>query len=174
MVSLPGICIALALGFHRLVPAGALPLATAAALAVAFAAPATYRSSFKNPARERPELMRLLTRERPVLITGGLVYLQLWYYAPPAMRTHLQYMVHLGAARHFTGSDSIDRGLLNLAKWTPVNIVEPRPFVTAHREFFVYEAGSGWLVHWLREGKAEITKLGSEANTAILAVRHTF
>ena len=174
MLALPGICIALALTLFRLVPSAAIHLAAAVALTAGFAQAATYRPAFTNPARARPALMRLLTGDRPVLITGGLVYLQLWYYTPPAMRGKLQYIVHPGAARHFTGSDTIDRGLIGLAKWTPLPIVEPRPFVTAHREFIVYWAGAGWLVQWLQEGKADMDKIEVEANTAILAVRHNF
>ena len=85
-----------------------------------------------------------------MLVTGGLMYLQLWYYTPPAMQDHLYYLAHPAAALERTGSDSIDRGLLGLARWSGLKVVDPNAFVQAHSEFFVYGAGSGWLVEWLK------------------------
>ena len=174
LIAVPGLCMVAGLVLAWLAQSKLLQAAVVAVLAIGFAMPAAFRPSFVNPARQRPALMKLLTRERPVLVTGGLMYLQLWYYTPEAMQDHLQYIAHLQAARHWTGSDSIDRGLLGLAKWAPLKVVEPRPFVTAYPEFHVYGAGSGWLLYWLEEGKAHVEKLGEESGAAILWVRTAF
>lgn len=169
--AIPGLCIAIALAVVRLAPTRVVQVAIAGVLAASFAVPAMFPPSFPNPARQRRALMALLARERPVAVTGGLMYLQLWYYTPPEMRRHLYYIAHTGAARHLTGSDSIDRGLIGLAKWSELNVAVPRTFVTAHPDFFVYNAGSGWLVQWLRDDYAHVEQIGVELDAAILSVQ---
>jgi hypothetical protein len=169
LLAIPALCIVTAFAMARLI--GAAQVLVAAVLTLSFAVSAADRPAFPNQARQRPELMRLLARERPVLVTGGLMYLQLWYYTPPAMQDHLYYLAHPAAALERTGSDSIDRGLLGLAQWSGLKVVDPNAFVAAHSEFFVYGAGSGWLVGWLREDYAHIEQIGGEAGAAILLVR---
>ena len=171
LVAIPPLCIVIALALRRLVQAAVVEIGIAVALTVSFAASATFRPEIPNPARQRPALMSLLARERPVLVTGGLMYLQLWYYTPPAMQDHLFYLAHPAAALERTGSDSIDRGLLGLARWSGLKVVDPNKFVAAHSEFFVYGAGSGWLVEWLREDYAHIEQIDGESGAAILKVR---
>ena len=171
LVAIPTLCIAIALALRRLVQAAVMEVIIAVVLTVSFTASATFRAAIPNPARQRPALMRLLAQERPVLVTGGLMYLQLWYYTPPAMQDHLYYLAHPAAALERTGSDSIDRGLLGLARWSSLKVVDPNAFVQTHSEFFVYGAGSGWLVEWLKEDYAHIEQVDGESGAAILKVR---
>ena len=87
------------------------------------------------------------------------------------MQDHLYYLAHPAAALERTGSDSIDRGLLGLARWSDLKVVDPNAFVQTHSEFFVYGAGSGWLVEWLKEDYAHIEQVDGESGAAILKVR---
>jgi hypothetical protein len=171
LLAVPGLCIAIALVIIRLTRWHVAQIITAAVLAVSFAAPATFRPSFTNPARQRPALMRLLAQDHRVAVTGGLIYLQLWYYTPPAMREHLYYLADPAAALTLTGSDSIDRGFLGLAQWCRLNVVKPETFTDMNPEFRVYAAGSGWLLDWLHAHNAGIEELDTELGAPILAVR---
>jgi hypothetical protein len=171
LLAVPGLCIAIALATVRLTEASVVHVLIAGILIVSFAVPATFRPSFTNPAQQRPALMELLAQEHPVSVTGGLMYLQLWYYTPPEMREHLYYLADPGLAWARTGSDSIDRGLLGLARWSRLNVLNPETFTATNREFRVYGAGSGWLIDWLSAHDARIEELDMELGVPIFAVR---
>lgn len=172
LLAVPGACIAGALVVHRLTsPSRAAPIVMAAVLAGTVAATIPLRPSFQNPARQRQALMELLSDGRAVAVTGGLMYLQLWYYTPPAMRERLHYLADRDLALRYTGSTTIDDGLAGLATWTGVNAVELQRFTAANPEFHVYGAGSGWLLPWLRDHEASIEPLGTEMGAPIALVR---
>ena len=98
------------------------------------------------------------------------MYLQLWYYTPPEMRERLYYLADPGAALTYTGSDTIDQGLIGLAKWSRINVVERPSFTEANPEFRIYASGSGWLVAWLRDHNAPVEQIGVELGAPILVV----
>lgn len=125
---------------------------------------------FVSPFGRRPLLAASLHDPRPVAVTGGLMFLQLWYYTPPALRGRLWYLADPDAAARHTGSDTIDRGLLALARWTPVNVADYASFVGKHAEFRVYAAGSGWLLdQWSIDGGVA-EQIGAEPGARLLDV----
>jgi hypothetical protein len=128
------------------------------------------RRVFHDPVRSRPQLVRQLVAPGPVVVTGGLMFLQLWYYTPPGLRGRLWYLADPAAAFHYRGSDTFDRGFLVLRRWTPVTVQDYESFVAANREFRVYAAGSGWLLDKLRETGARIDQIGSELRAPIYRV----
>lgn len=172
LVAVPGFCMAVAVAVARLTRFSCLGQAIwAAVLITTLAATVPIRFSFANPIKQRPALMRLLAQGDPVVVTGGLMYLQLWYYSPPAMGDRLYYLADPDAALAYTGSDTIDRGLLGLAQWSPLNIVRQSAFTDRHSEFRIYGAGSGWLLRWLADNGAVTEQEGSELGAPILHVR---
>ncbi|HOG28177.1 MAG TPA: glycosyltransferase family 39 protein [Vicinamibacterales bacterium] len=115
-----------------------------------------------SPADTRPVLMSALRGPRPVAVTGGLMFLQLWYYSPPALRGRLWFLADPREAAAFTGSDTIDRGLLALARWAPLNVADYPGFTSTHPEFGVYAAGSGWLLDRLIRDAWELESAAAE------------
>lgn len=127
--------------------------------------------TFHDPVRDRPLLVKNLPGPRPVVVTSGLWYLQLWYYAPPELRKNLFYLVDPAAADRYTGSDTIDRGYLILRRWAPVAAEDYDAFVASHRTFEVYAMGSGWLLPRLRDEGASIQNDGHDGGGTCYLVR---
>ena len=128
------------------------------------------RDPFRDPVKERPQLVRQLAVSAPVVVTGGLMYLQFWYYTPPELRGHLWYLADPAAALRHRGSDSFDRGFLTLRRWAPLTVQDYRSFVEGHQQFWVYAAGSGWLLDELRETGARIDWVGLELGASVYYV----
>lgn len=128
------------------------------------------RDPFHDPVEQRPQLVRHLAEPAPVVVTGGLMFLQFWYYTPPELRGRLWYLADPAAAVRHRGSDSFDRGFLALRRWTAVTVQDYRSFVEGHQEFCVYAAGSGWLLDELREAGARIDRVGLELGASIYDV----
>jgi hypothetical protein len=125
---------------------------------------------YPNPVAERPALTRVLTSGEEVCVSGALMYLQFWYYTPPALRVRLHYLVDPATARRLTGTDSLDNGLAALRRWSDVTAPDYDRFVSAHRRFTVYQAGSGWLLERLRESGASVRETGVETGFRIYDV----
>lgn len=173
------------------VPRYALPAIVGFSLAAAFAIPRSTRAELVlplvllfttlelllpvprvgDPFEARPVLVDALKSPGPTAITGGLTFLQLWYYAPPALKPRLVYVADPASARRLTGSDTIDLGLLALSRWTTVGAVPFDAFTSQHRTFRVYAYGSGWLLDRLRESGAELDERDVEASAWLYVVR---
>jgi Dolichyl-phosphate-mannose-protein mannosyltransferase len=128
-------------------------------------------AAYVDPIDGRPLLGASLREPKPVVVTGGLMFLQLWYYTPPELRGRLWYLADPEAAIKRTGSATIDRGLLALAKWTPVNVSDYASFVNRYDGFRVYTAGSGWLLNRLEGEDCVIEQVGAELGGRLLVVR---
>jgi hypothetical protein len=123
-----------------------------------------------DPVRERPLLARQLAQPGPTVLTGSVLFLQLWYYTPARLRGHMVYVADPAAALHYTGSDTIDRGYLVLRRWSAVNVQEFVPFVAAHPRFRVHAEGSGWLLDKLYDAGAVIEPEESERGRSVYNV----
>ena len=151
LIAVVGAAIGLPLLARRLAPRGSLAevvlLAVLAFPLVSAAIAGGARPRIAaDPIAERPLLAEALRQAGPVVASGSLTYLQLWYYAPPLERSRLTYLADPAAAHRITGSDTFDRGYLALARWTPVSVQPYHAFVERHSEFRLYAAGSGWLL----------------------------
>lgn len=117
---------------------------------------ATDRFEFRSPLAGRVVLHEALGGPEPVAVTGGLVFLQLWYYTPSELRDRLVYVADPDAAFRVTGSNTIDGGLMALARWAPARVEPYDAFVAAHPSFVVYRYGSGWILEQLAEDGATL------------------
>jgi hypothetical protein len=124
-----------------------------------------------GPFETRPLLVDALKAPGPTAITGGLTFLQLWYYADAQQKSRLVYAADPASARDYMKSDTTDRGLLALSRWTAVNAVPFDVFTQQHRQFRVYAYGSGWLLDKLRDSDASLEELDAEASAILYRVR---
>ena len=172
-----GAVLAISLGISQLVGRSRLaPIVFALVLTTSFGTDiyaSLTRSSmaFVSPVDQSPVLTSALHEPKPVVVTGGLMFLQLWYYTEPAVRGRLWYLADPGEAYKYTGADTIDRGLIALARWAPLNVAEYDRFSSTHPEFHVYTAGSGWLLARLADDRVPIEEVASEPGGKLLVVR---
>ncbi|MCA1649081.1 MAG: hypothetical protein LC753_02020 [Acidobacteria bacterium] len=121
------------------------------------------RPAFQNPFEQRVTLLRALAAPGPIVVSGNVLYLQLWYYAPAQLKGRLLYIADPASARRLTKSDTLDRGYLALTRWTALPVQEYETFVAMHHQFRVYAAGSGWLIQRLEEDGASFDPLDEDA-----------
>ena len=108
-----GVGIAIPLGIWRLTAGATSAQIVFALLLTSGFGSAVYQSvvnrpqTFVSPVDQRPVLASALQEPQPVVVTGGLMFLQLWYDTPPAVRARLWYVADSDSAVTYTGSDTI-------------------------------------------------------------------
>jgi hypothetical protein len=100
-----------------------------------------------NPLEEESMLVKALG-QGPVVVPDGLLFLQMWYYAPAPLKSRLLFLVDSEAAVKYMGFDSIDVGVGNLRPWSPVPAVNYKDYATPGREFRLYQNSvqPGWVL----------------------------
>jgi len=124
-----------------------------------------------NPVAARPLLAESLSEPGRTVISGELMFLQLWYYASAPQRTQLVYLADPDRALRYRGSEIVELNYLALARWTPVPVERFESFVATHDNFRVYSAGAGWQLEGLRELPATLDLAGSEPGGQLFNVR---
>ncbi len=99
--------------------------------------------------RARAEIARTLKTldhhsGEPIAVADPFAFLQLVYYAPPAVRAELVYLQNLEAARRHNPTDPRDWHLGQLRRWAAVPVQDYHGFRTARDRFWVY-GDAGWL-----------------------------
>lgn len=87
------------------------------------------------------------TRDQPVAMMGITVFHRLSFYAPRQLASRLAYLSDPDTSIQYIGHDTIDRGLLDLDPWFPINVIPMRSFLEANREFLAYGNTNHWS--WL-------------------------
>jgi hypothetical protein len=101
----------------------------------------------RRPFADEPILVQAL-QQGPVVVADGQLFLQMWHYAPDALKSNLLFLVDDAAAVKYMGFDSIDGGLRALRPWSSVQVIEYRDFAAPGREFPLYQNSlrPGWLL----------------------------
>jgi hypothetical protein len=128
-------------------------------------------SPVENPVSARPLLVASLGEPGRTVVSGELMFLQLWFYASAPQRTELVYLADPDKALRYRGSEIVDLNYLALARWTPVPVERFDSFVGTHDRFRVYASGSGWQLEGLRDLPASLDLAGSEAGGRLFNVR---
>jgi hypothetical protein len=63
---------------------------------------------------------------------------------PEPIRRQGTYLADPYGERRDTYSDTVDRGYLALARWTPVQVAELREYARRHRDLWVYAFERSW------------------------------
>jgi hypothetical protein len=104
------------------------------------------RERLVNELERHPILAdRLLRAQDPIVITGSVDYLAIWYYTPASARSRALCLDDPGGELRDMHSDSVSRGYSALARWTPLPVVPIDEFVAAHRRFWMYSFGPDWI-----------------------------
>lgn len=83
----------------------------------------------------------------PIAVMEVSIAHRLSYYAPRRLASRLVYVADPQAAVSYLGEDTVDRGLLDLRPWFPMDIVRADSFLTDNRQFYVFGQTFEWS--WL-------------------------
>jgi hypothetical protein len=110
----------------------------------------------------------------PVVISDGLLYLQLAHYASPEWKKRFVYLLDESKAVQYLDTDSIDKNLVVLRQYMPLETQELSQFTRAHREFLLYvedpKEGFNWLPEYLLAANSSMTVLESEPSRKLYLV----
>jgi hypothetical protein len=124
---------------------------------------------WQDPLADRPLLVDWLKGSEPIVLTGGVTYLGLWYNLPEPARPRALYLADPATQLRQTGSNTSERGYLALARWTPVPVVRVGEFARTHRHFWLYSFGSAWAEGRLRSlGATMVERAREPTGTATL------
>lgn len=123
-----------------------------------------------HPVESRPLLLESLRSPGQTAVTGGLTFLQLWYYAPTELKPRLVYVAGPERALRYLGTDTIDLGYQALARWTPVSVTTVERWTSRRAELRVYAYGSGWLLQALQDEGAQLDEMGGESGARLYRV----
>jgi hypothetical protein len=118
-----------------------------------------------HPFTGDPELARALERE-PVAIADGMLFLQLWYYAPERLKSRIFYLSDNEAAQRYLKNELLENGLKGLRPWVPVQVLDYRTFATPGREFLVYQ--KKYYISWL------LDRIVDDGGSASIEASHDF
>jgi hypothetical protein len=81
----------------------------------------------------------------PIAVSGGVDYLGLWYSIPERGRFRAVYLADPKSELQAEGTDTVDRGYLALARWTPVPAVPIKQFIYTRHHFWLYSVRTDWV-----------------------------
>jgi hypothetical protein len=88
--------------------------------------------------------------ELPVVVSDGLEYVPLAYYASPDWRKRFLALVDPPESLVYAGSDSVDKALQALQSPLALQVRDFAPFAAEHPAFLLYSSGSGDGFDWWR------------------------
>jgi 4-amino-4-deoxy-L-arabinose transferase-like glycosyltransferase len=115
-------------------------------------------------------------RGLPLVIADPLSFMTLSHYSAPAIKARLVYAADADRALSRLGTNSVERGMLELVKpWFGLNVVPFESFVTANSEFFVYGdfvqlSFLNWIVPELHARGLQTELLNQAGNNMLLYV----
>lgn len=110
----------------------------------------------------------------PIVVSESSVLFHVSYYAPADIAKRIVYLADTEASLEFLKHDTVDKGLLALRPWFPLNVQPYRDYLCSRREFLVYGLMDGnwnWLMSAFARDKIPISILGARGNRVMLHVR---
>lgn len=86
----------------------------------------------------------------PIVVSDTSILFRLAYYGPEDISKRVVYLADPEAQLRYMKHDTVDKGLLALRPWFPVNVQPYREYVDQSRDFLVYGPMDGnwnWLVY---------------------------
>jgi Dolichyl-phosphate-mannose-protein mannosyltransferase len=85
--------------------------------------------------------------DAPIAVMEVSIAHRLSYYAPRRLASRVVYVADPNASVSYLGQDTVDRGLLDLRYWFPMDIVRADSFLTDNPQFYAFGQTSEWS--WL-------------------------
>jgi Dolichyl-phosphate-mannose-protein mannosyltransferase len=151
LFTIVGVVLALVLGLSWLTPPSGLAEIAAVVCVIAAGVHLSSRilSDRERPLNQlerRPLLVdRLVRFPDPIVIMGGVDFLEIWYYMPATLRSRALYLGDPDGELRENREDSVSRGFSALARWTPLPVVPIDEFVASHPRFWMYSFGPNWI-----------------------------
>jgi hypothetical protein len=151
LVTSVGVVLAFVFGLRWVAPPGGLAEVVAVVGAIAVSVHLGVRILSDGPRslnqlEKRPLLADWLLRSPdPIVITGGVDYLEIWYYTPAAARSRALYLIDPEGELRENRTDAVSRGYSALARWTRLPVVPIDQFVASHPRFWMYSFGPDWI-----------------------------
>jgi hypothetical protein len=92
-----------------------------------------------------------LSRDLPIVITNGLLFLEFDHYESKAVTDRLYFLTDAADAVRYTGTSAFDRGFYMLRRWFPIraHLEDYRQFLSTHSHFLVlaeYDFPMDWVM----------------------------
>jgi hypothetical protein len=129
-----------------------------------------------NPAPPVEALMQKAGHtDLPVVVSDGITYLQLAYYASPEWKKRFVFLEDSSKAVQYMGTDSIDKNLVVLRRYMPMQVDSLPEFVAAHPTFLLYVedpgAGFDWLPNYFSGEASSVQALLMEGIRRVYLVK---
>ena len=112
-----------------------------------------------------------------VMMSDGLSYLSLNYYASPEWSKRFVFVGDADLAAKYLGTDSVDKNVLDLRPYLPIHASEFSEFMSTHSEFLLYSEdpgyGFGWLPYHLSRGPWSLRVYLKAPNRTLYLVTRT-
>ncbi|MBV9124475.1 MAG: hypothetical protein JO112_14045 [Planctomycetes bacterium] len=95
----------------------------------------------------------------PIAVAESHAFMQLMYYADPALKNRLVYVTDPEASVRYLGYDTDEHALPGLSKVTPLPVMDYASFMSSHSKFYVFGSG-GWLPAALEDDGASFQGVG--------------
>jgi hypothetical protein len=146
-----------ATGIGDLVLAGMLPTAF-----VQFSSDvARHPPSWPDPVTGYPGLVDWLKGPNPLALSGGTLFLRTWYALPEDAKARVTYPADPATQHRVNGDDTVDRGYLTLARWTPIRVVPIDDWFREHPRFYLYALEPNWTMEAMKQ-RGSVIQRGRE------------
>ncbi|MEO6828181.1 MAG: hypothetical protein ABI164_00105, partial [Acidobacteriaceae bacterium] len=85
--------------------------------------------------------------DAPIVVSEISVAHNLAFYAPRRLASRVVYVADPDISISYLKQDTVDRGLLALRPWFPMEIITPDLLLTDNRQFYAFGSSSNWS--WL-------------------------
>jgi len=110
----------------------------------------------------------------PVVVASGMRYTPLAYYASPEFFRRLYYLADEEKQFKYQGADTLDKHVVILRDYLPLQVRGFSEFTSAHLKFIVYaeepDDGGTWLPIYLSHEAACVQLIGMDANRRLYLV----
>ncbi len=108
-----------------------------------------FNSDYKDGREELDEDITALSSlpNAPIAVMEVSVAHRLSYYAPRQLASRVVFVADPNSSIAYLGHDTVDRGLLDLRPWFPIDIVRADSFLTDNRQFYAFGLTGQWS--WL-------------------------
>jgi len=144
-----GIAIAFGYVLRKVTPAGFQLVAALILIAVAFQEADVLRAVVRNPhgIDSRAPVLSLLSgviasNDLPLVMSNAGGYVELSHVAPQSLNRRMVTLVDPPNAVVYAGTDTVDRLVIELKSYVPMQVYDFKPFAAAHPVFLLYSDGT--------------------------------